>query len=146
MDFAKCLAQSTPDKCWYYFSGELGAGKTTLIRAFLREFGISGAIRSPSFTLVESYQVHDKKFYHFDCYRYESPQVLEDIGYRDYFSEQAVVLLEWPENGQGVLRDPDCHIRIEVADNNRSLSMESLTERGDEIIQQFGRIWGRSLA
>ena len=99
-------------QCWY-FNGELGAGKTTLVRGMLRALGFGGAVRSPTFTLVESYRFPDFDVHHFDLYRLESAAELEDIGFRDYFGTASSCLVEWPEKGAGCLPDPDWQVIVE---------------------------------
>lgn len=134
VNFASQLAGVCPDHVWLYFSGCLGAGKTTLIRALLRKFGITGTIHSPSFTLLEVYQQGEKNFYHLDCYRLSSPQELIEIGIRDVFAEPAVICVEWPEKGQGVLPSPDLQCRLETVDDHRQLTLSSHTTKGSDII------------
>lgn len=102
-----------------FFRGSLGVGKTTLIRGFLREKGITGTIKSPSFSVVETYQENDTLFHHFDLYRIQEPEELELLGIRDYLQSNAIVLVEWPELGKGLLPEPDLIVEITASENSR---------------------------
>jgi tRNA threonylcarbamoyladenosine biosynthesis protein TsaE len=95
-----------------FFQGELGAGKTTLVRGILEGFGFLGNVVSPTYTLVEPYSVAGRTIYHFDLFRMESPQELEYIGFRDMIGEESISLVEWPERGNGVLPAADHEISI----------------------------------
>jgi len=96
-----------------FLKGELGAGKTTLVRGMLRGFGYEGTVKSPTYTLVESYNLQGIVLHHFDLYRLTSPYELEEMGFRDYGQKDAIVLIEWPEKAQGYL--PEAQVTIEIA-------------------------------
>lgn len=111
--------------------GPLGAGKTTLVRGMLRGLGHKGAVKSPTFTLVEPYVFGNLHFYHFDLYRLNDPAELEFLGMRDYLDGKGVCVVEWAERAQGVLPSPDVDIMIEPTETGRMVRITTLTPRGD---------------
>lgn len=113
--------------------GELGAGKTTLCRGILRGLGYNGAVKSPTFTLVEPYEVDGLRIFHIDLYRIVSEEELEYIGFDDYFSNESLTLVEWPENGAGWLPRHQLWVRLERAPQGRLLSWCDEAPLGKEI-------------
>jgi len=106
-----------------YLVGDLGAGKTTLVKGIIHGLGYSGSVTSPTYTLVESYEFADFNVYHFDLYRLESPEELEFLGIRDMVGDQSVILVEWPDKGQGVLPVADHLIDITYKDSGRAVNI-----------------------
>lgn len=108
-----------------HLHGNLGAGKTTLVRGILTGLGHAGRVKSPTYTLVENYRIGERLYYHFDLYRLNDPEELEAIGFRDYLETDAVCFIEWPERAQAYLGLPDLAIFIDTAGNGRRLRIEA---------------------
>lgn len=117
-----------------YLHGPLGAGKTTFVRGFLRGMGFEGKVKSPTYTLVEEYEINHKKIFHFDLYRLLSANELEQIGIQEYFSQSSICLIEWPEKGFPLLPAPDLTCYIEFMDTGRNIRFEAYSARGEEIV------------
>ncbi|GAA4340056.1 bifunctional alanine racemase/tRNA (adenosine(37)-N6)-threonylcarbamoyltransferase complex ATPase subunit type 1 TsaE [Pigmentiphaga soli] len=113
-----------------HLHGELGAGKTTFARALLRALGVTGRIKSPTFTLVEPYKVSNLYCYHFDFYRFNDPREWLDAGFRDALRDDAVVLIEWAERAGGALPDPDLDIALSHEGEGRGARLSAGTARG----------------
>ena len=107
-----------------FLEGELGAGKTTISRGILRGFGYRGVAASPTYTLLELYELAVHRVAHFDLYRIAAPKDLEGIGFRDYLDGQTICLIEWPENGAGFLPPPTVRIILEYAGVGRTVRFE----------------------
>jgi tRNA threonylcarbamoyladenosine biosynthesis protein TsaE len=122
-----------------YLVGELGAGKTTLARGLLRGLGYAGKVKSPTFTLVEVYELSRLYLYHFDFYRFNDPRELGEAGFRAYFNPQSVCLVEWPErsNQAAGLPAADLRIVLEVAGSGRNVSLFADSEAGASCLTRF---------
>jgi tRNA threonylcarbamoyladenosine biosynthesis protein TsaE len=121
--FGAELYHSLPSKCLVFLHGELGAGKTTLVRGYLRAAGYAGTVKSPTYNLVEEYTIAGHKIYHFDLYRLNDPEELEWIGINDYFDQDSVCFIEWPDKGKGFLPEPDKVITLTVMEAGRAVEM-----------------------
>ena len=122
--FGAELFKSVPSKCLIFLQGDLGAGKTTMVRGFLRAAGYNGVVKSPTYTLIEEYAIGRRKIFHFDLYRVADPEELEWIGIRDYFDQDSICFIEWPDRGKGFLPEPDRVITLKTQGHGRSLNME----------------------
>lgn len=118
-----------------FLSGTLGAGKTTFTRGVLNYFGHSGSVKSPTYTLVEPYELAGKDVYHFDLYRLADPEELEFMGIREYFDGKAVCVVEWPDKGQGFLPQPDLLLSFCPQGEGRNVTLQNGTEQGYAMIK-----------
>jgi tRNA threonylcarbamoyladenosine biosynthesis protein TsaE len=127
---AGILTPGTEAQGRLHLQGELGAGKTALVRAFLLHCGISGRIKSPSYALLESYEVSNLYLYHLDFYRFSDPTEWLDAGFRDLFKNKALLLIEWPEKAGDLLSSPDLLIQLAYAGKGRQVTLSAFTEKG----------------
>ena len=121
------LALSPREGLVVYLHGDLGAGKTTLVRGWLRALGVSGPVRSPTYTLVEPYELGGRSLLHMDLYRLSDAAELEQLGVYDTRPESSVWLVEWPERGAGELPPADLRILLQVAAGGREIRLEAAT-------------------
>ena len=126
-----------------YLRGDLGAGKTTVTRGLMRGYGYEGAVKSPTYTLVEPYEFSRYNIYHFDLYRLSDPDEVEFLGVSDYFESHNLCLIEWPENGGTQLPKADLVINLAIEHQGRRLHWAANSKRGQEIAErllEFSRI------
>jgi len=116
-----------------YLEGHLGAGKTTLTRGIMRGFGYQGAVKSPTYTLVEPYEFAQCHIYHFDLYRLADPEEVEYLGTEDYFANNNLCIFEWPERGLAHIPAADLVLSLQAEGTGRRLHCQSLTDRGQHI-------------
>jgi len=118
-----------------HLQGTLGAGKTTFVRGCLRAAGHAGAVKSPTYTLVEEYRIGELLLYHFDLYRLADPEELEWMGIRDYLIPEAICFIEWPEKGGSLLPRPDIEVRLTPVGTRRRLTLSPLSESGIALLE-----------
>ena len=120
-----------------YLHGDLGAGKTTLTRGFVCGMGHSGKVKSPTYTLVEPYELPPWRVFHFDLYRLSDAEELEYMGIRDYFNDDCCCFIEWPEKGKGLLAKADLIITISYQDEQRIINIVAESVYGEQVLTQL---------
>lgn len=149
VDFAKTLELGLT----VYLHGDLGAGKTTFVRGVLQGLGYHGKVKSPTYNLVEIYQLekHNKlnvnysyNFYHFDLYRFNSEEEWHAAGFNEYFNEQTICMIEWPENAVSVLPNADIEVHLSIIEssaadqaNRRQIALTANSVLGKKCLQQM---------
>jgi len=131
------LARACIGGCTIHLRGELGAGKTTLVRGLLRGLGHRGTVKSPTYTLVEPYELAGRRIYHLDLYRLGHPEELEFLGVRDYLDTDAVCLIEWPERGGGLLPPADIDLDISYQGTARRVHLSPISAQGRAILARL---------
>ena len=129
------LAQAIGIGQTVYLHGDLGAGKTTLVRGLLHGLGHAGKVKSPTYTLVEPYVISGLSLYHFDLYRFNDPEEWDAAGFRDYFNPQSVCLVEWPERARELLPDPDLDIELSPQAGGRVVRLIANTDAGRQTLK-----------
>jgi len=135
--FGARLARVIAPGLSFHLHGDLGSGKTTLVRGLLRGLGYQGRVKSPTYALVELYTVSRLNLYHFDFYRFRDPKEWRDAGLDEYFDGASVCLVEWPEKAAGLLPGADLDIAFEFAGDGRDLSVRAGTESGKACIERL---------
>ena len=120
-----------------FLQGDLGAGKTTFTRGLLRTLGHQGKVKSPTYSLVESYVFDPFTVHHFDLYRFADPEEWEDAGFRELFGPDAICLVEWPEKAHGLLPAPDLVLTLSVHGSGRHARFTALTETGNSCLKRL---------
>lgn len=139
--FARRLAASPALRADSFIAlrGPLGAGKTTFVRHLLRTLGVSGRVKSPTYAVLEPYEVNGLAISHFDFYRLTDPREWLDAGFRDVFAAPGLKLAEWPENASGVLPVPDVEMELEPLDGDaRRVRVHALTAQGQRLLAELG--------
>lgn len=137
MALGRQLARGVVDSCRLFLHGDLGAGKTTLVRGLLRGLGFEGRVKSPTFSLVEPYEFSSLSLYHFDFYRFDEPTELRDSGFLEHFDGSAVCVVEWPERAGPQLPPPDLEIDLAPRDGGgRSAVLVARSHRGEHWLEQ----------
>ncbi len=133
---AKALAaQPALRNAYVELHGTLGAGKTTFARHLLHALGVEGRVKSPTYAVMEPYELPGGMVWHFDFYRFNDPQEWEDAGFRDIFASPGLKLAEWPEKAEGLLPAPDLRVDIELLDGDaRRVTFAAVTPRGLELL------------
>lgn len=140
MDLGARLAAALDCQGSVHLKGDLGAGKTTLCRAILRAMGHSGAVKSPTFTLVEPYRLDKGEVFHFDFYRLGHPEELEYIGIDEYFGENRLCLIEWPDRAAGYLPAHDIEISIDVCQETRNIGISAVSGYGEKVCKSLAEL------
>ena len=135
MAFGARLAKGLQPGMTLYLEGDLGAGKTTLVRGVLRALGYIGRVKSPTYTLAETYSLPAFELYHYDLYRMHDPREWIDAGFRDADDGRVVSLIEWPEKAAGWLPPPDVVIRLRINDDSRDAECEARSPRGTQYLE-----------
>ncbi|MCL6263610.1 tRNA (adenosine(37)-N6)-threonylcarbamoyltransferase complex ATPase subunit type 1 TsaE [Craterilacuibacter sp. RT1T] len=131
------LAQAIVPGTVIFLEGDLGAGKTTLTRGLLQGLGHQGRVKSPTYTLVETYPLASLTAHHFDLYRFNDPEEWEDAGFRELFGHDTLCLVEWPEKAQGLLPQPHLTLELAVADDGRSYRIHAHDAQGIQCLSRL---------
>ena len=131
------LARCLPSQLIVYLRGQLGAGKTTLVRGVLRGLGYAGRVKSPTYTLVEVYRLSSLYLHHFDFYRFKDPNEWIDAGFREMLGADHVSLIEWPEKAGALLPAADLQLTLEYEEGGRRARLLASSPAGIECLRQL---------
>ena len=134
------LAFAAGEHLMICLQGDLGMGKTTFSRGFIRGLGHEGAVKSPTYTLVEPYEHLQPPVYHFDLYRLADPEELEYMGIRDYFRDRNLCLIEWAERGTGILPPPDIEVSLSRHGEGRTARVRGLSVTGQQLVNELAAL------
>jgi tRNA threonylcarbamoyladenosine biosynthesis protein TsaE len=137
--FAARLAKIIVPGLVIYLRGDLGAGKTTLVRALLKSLGYQGRVKSPTYTLLEQYQVKGLHLRHFDLYRFQNESEWETAGFNDEFDGRNIFLIEWPERAAGLLAPADVEIFFDILTDGRNIRLHANTDTGRECLNNLAK-------
>jgi len=133
----KALSDTGVNNATIFLKGDLGAGKTIFTRGLLQKLGFCGPVKSPTYTIVEPYEIKDLLFYHFDFYRIKDIEELELMGIRDYFFEQAIRVIEWPEYATGLKLSPDFELTFDILGSARTVTISPMSNTANEVIKKI---------
>ncbi len=133
----ECIGQNLLAPMVCYLQGDLGVGKTRLVRAIIQSRGYLGNVKSPTYTLVEPYELESFCVYHFDLYRLSDAEELDFLGIRDYFDDQSVSFIEWPEKGEGWLASADLSINLQFNGEGRLFQFTGHSKMGKKLLQKL---------
>ena len=136
---ARLAAQPGIANAFIALHGDLGAGKTTLVRHLLRALGVAGRIKSPTYAVVEPHQAPGLAIWHFDFYRFNDPREWEDAGFRDLFASPGLKLVEWPDKAAGLLPQPDLALTLDLqTDGRRQVTWQAASPDGRQLLDALG--------
>lgn len=138
--FGAALAGALETGLMIHLEGDLGAGKTTLVRAALRALDFAGSVKSPTYTLIEPYAISRLNLYHFDFYRFTDPDEFLEAGLDEYFDGDGVCIVEWPDRAAPHLPPADVRILIRFEGTGRKVEARGLSPRGQECLRKIRKI------
>ena len=134
------LAKACHNPTVLYLYGPLGAGKTTLVRGFMRGIGYGATVKSPTYTLIEQYDTASWRLYHLDLYRIRDTEELGYLGLREMQDRKSIIMVEWPERGEGFLPSADVAVKIDYDHEGRQVSLDALTAMGKKMMDELSEL------